>query len=443
MQLSKRGTKLTEGSQPLVKAHFKCAESPWNPQTNPDGYINLGTAENHLLFDILEPILNQPPEFREEHTHYSMLHGMPAFREALAQYLSDMTGAPVLENQIVAASGSSAIIDMLMVALCDAGEGVIIPAPYYAGFDHDLKGRANVEPIPVYLNEENQYDITIEALQESLMQASKRQIKVKAILITSPNNPIGRTYPEDMLHMIIRFAKEQKLEIIADELYARSVFGDAAYISMWKLAHEEKKDIHVVYSFAKDFGLSGFKTGMLFSTNEKVLAVMRELAYFAPVSNATQQILTKLLQQEAFLDHLFSENARRLKQAWYVCHRELKQAEIPHETATAGFFAWLDLREWLETNDEAGEMKLYQKMLETGKVNLSPGLVFNSKEPGFFRLCYARPEFMIETAVKRIADVCASIEKRKKVPVINKNVPASTPTKRLNEAQRVISTKSV
>jgi aspartate/methionine/tyrosine aminotransferase len=402
MSLSKRAKKLTEGTQPLVQAHFKCSENPWHETINADGYINLGTAENHLVYDLLEPVLNQPPKLKEHHTHYDILYGAESFRNTLAQYLVSLTGTEVDAGQIVVASGSSAIVEMLMYALCDAGEGVIIPTPYYAGFDHDLKTRAGVEPVPLHLKPEKNFAITADALQDALIQAKKREIKIKAILLTSPNNPLGRVYDEQTLALVMRFAKEQKLELIVDELYAQSVFGDKPYLSAWKMAKKEKMNIHIVYGFAKDFGLSGFKTGILYSNNELILKAMRELSYFAPVSTSTQAMLTRLLQDAGFTAHFFDENRKRLKTAWQVCKNELAKAEIPFTEADAGFFVWLDLRKWLKHDDESSEMLLFQELMNQAKVNISPGQVFRSVEPGFFRLCYARPETMIQEAVKRL-----------------------------------------
>lgn len=403
MILSKRAKKLTEASQPLVKAHFLCADNPWEKVNNPDGYINLGTAENHLVYDLLEKPLHQAKNIREQHTHYDILYGSEEFRGALANYLSTLTESEVMANQIVVASGSSAILEMLVYALCDVDEGVIIPTPYYAGFDHDLKTRATVEPIPLHLTPEDNFAITPEALQNALLQAKKREIKVKAILITSPNNPLGRVYDEHTLSLILRFARDQKLELIFDELYAQSVFGDKPYLSAWKMAKNEHANVHVVYGFAKDFGLSGFKTGLLYSSSEVLLKAMRELCYFAPVSNATQSVLTSLLNDTAFMTSYFDENRKRLKAAWNVCKSELSKAEIPYTDANAGFFVWLDLRAWLVNDDEASEMQLFHELIEHAKVNISPSQVFRSVEPGFFRLCYAQEEVMIKEAIHRIS----------------------------------------
>lgn len=388
----------------MVQAHFRCASNAWHPTDNPEGCINLGTAENHLVYDLLEPHLNGRHNFTEAHTHYGPMYGLEPFRQALSAYLGNLTRTEMPADRLAVASGSSAIIDMLMFAMCEPGDGVIIPAPYYAGFDHDLKGRCQVEPIPAHLDPEAGFALTRKSLQEAILQAGKRGIRTRALLLTSPNNPLGRVYDRETLEMVIAFVKEHKIELISDELYANSIFGESEFISMAKLAPEAGMGIHYVYGFAKDFGLSGFKAGVLYSTNDNIHAAVKELCYFAPVSNAAQHILVNLLTNNGFLDGFFPENRKRLKSAWECLHGLLDAKGIPHVIPEAGFFAWLDLSEWIEHPDTASEMKLYHLLNAQAGVNLSPGSVFHSPEPGWFRLCYARPNHMLEIAVERISN---------------------------------------
>ncbi len=402
MYISKRGMRILDGNQPLVAAHYRCASDPWHPESNPKGYINFGTAENHLVFDLLKNRLNASPDIREHHTHYAELHGMSDFREALASYLTDYTGVKASAEHIVTATGSSAILDMLMYALCEAGEGMILPAPYYAGFDHDLKTRVQVEPVPAYTRPEDGYKLTLAGMQQALLHAGKRTIKVRGIIITNPNNPLGQTYDRETLEMIVKFAADHKLQIVADELYMNSVFGSQPYVSLAEVAAEAGADIHLVYGFAKDFALSGFKAGLLHSTNEKVLQVVRELAYFMPVSNATQQILINLLRDKDFVKHFTDENKRRLKSASDFTHALLDKAGIPAEPTDAGFFVWMNLSKWLDSETFEMEFQLYNFILEQARVNVMPGQFFHNAEPGWFRLCYARNEQMLETGIERI-----------------------------------------
>ncbi|MCH8567999.1 MAG: aminotransferase class I/II-fold pyridoxal phosphate-dependent enzyme [Balneolales bacterium] len=401
--ISKRGKKLIEGFQPLVKAHFKCAENPWHPETNPAGYINLGTAENHLLFEELKYKLNPGKEQLEEmHTHYAELHGMASFREALALYAQEITGVSLNPENIAVASGSSAILDMLFYVLCEPGDGVVIPAPYYAGFDHDLKTRINAEPLPAYTSADKNFELTRDVLQQAMLMAGKRQIKVRALLITNPNNPLGRTYSRETLEMLVDFALEHKVQLVADELYAKSVFGENPYISLLEIAQKKGVNIHWVYGFAKDFALSGFKTGMLYSSDDSVIKAVKELCYFMPVSNATQATLENIVRDNEFVQHLQSTNKQKLLRASQLLNQHLKENGMPQVSVDAGFFALLDLRKWLNASTFEDEMALYNHIFDNARVNLTPGQSFHAEEPGFFRICYARDENTIRHSLQKI-----------------------------------------
>ena len=402
MILSKRGSKLVGEPQPLVQAHFKCAKDPYHPIDNPDGYINLGTAENHLMFDVLEPKLNQSPQLQEHHTHYDILYGTEPFRNALSSFLSRKLNASISGESLAIASGSSAILDMLVNVLCDVGEGIILPSPYYPGFDHDLKVRSGVEPIPAFLDPNEEFVLTKKALQDAMINASKRNIKVKALLLTSPNNPLGRVYTRDELMMCINFCKIHKLELIADELYACSEFGGNKFVSIIPLCNDAKLNVHHVYGFAKDFTLSGFKVGCLYSTRQEVLDAVRELTYFAPVSTHTQHVLTNFISDDTFIDSFIDTNTKRLQEAWARTSSALNFQHFLHIKPSAGFFVWINLGSYMKNQTFEEEFKLYSKLVDGAKVNLSPGKVFHCKEPGWFRMCYARPAGYIETAIERM-----------------------------------------
>ncbi|MFW6347638.1 MAG: aminotransferase class I/II-fold pyridoxal phosphate-dependent enzyme [Cyclonatronaceae bacterium] len=437
MYISKRGVRLTETPQPLVRAHFKCAEDPWHETSNPQGYINLGTAENHLLYDLIGPRLNQGGFIGEHHTHYGPLHGLEEFRQALARFLGNTTGVNMTASEIAAGSGASAMLDMMMYAMCEPGDGVLIPAPYYAGFDHDLKTRVQVEPIPAMTKPQEGFKLTRKVLQEALLMAGRRQIKVRALLLANPNNPLGITYDEETLRMLVGFAREHGLELISDELYARSVFGkETPFTSLIKVAEEAGLNAHLVYGFAKDFGLSGFKTGVLYTKNAKLMEAVQQLAYFMPVSNATQALLTTLLDDEEFIERFGRENQQRLAHASACLDTALSEHNISAHPRNAGFFAWLDLSPYLSQQDEDAEMQLYEHLLEKARVNITPGQFFHSPKPGWFRLCYGRPDELIRLSVKRLAAALQTAPP-KSAPPAPAAGPSGTIPRRVSASRRL------
>ena len=108
---------------------------------------------------------------------------------------------------------------------------------------------------------------SIPALESALQLARLHNITIKAIIVCNPNNPTGRTIPRDILRSYLDFAQQNKLHAIVDEVYALSVFrtDEAAGLSAFEsvLSWEDIPDpdrTHVVWSFSKDFGMSGMRS---------------------------------------------------------------------------------------------------------------------------------------------------------------------------------------
>jgi 1-aminocyclopropane-1-carboxylate synthase 1/2/6 len=403
--LSNRGRKNSAGSNPLVTSHFNAEADPWHPQRNPEGYINMGTAENGLLYDLLKVKFDRTAAIPEQLTHYTDLRGNHDLRKEFAAFYSRGLNKRIDAGSVVLSSGSSAILDQLAHLLFEQGDGILIPAPYYAGFDHDLRARADVTPVPAYLSAADGYKLTVEILEENLGRASDDGIQVRGILITNPNNPLGDVYPPSLVEEIISFARRRQLIVIWDEIYRHSIFSDVPFSPILNLIGGYEEHVHVVYGFAKDFGLSGFKAGALITANSDVLNAIPQLTYFACLSSATQHLLLEMLTDHGWLQNLQDENRRRIKRAYHSFTGFLDELSIPYHPASAGFFVWINLREWLESSNRAGEMKLYRKLFDYGKINLSPGAGFHALEAGWFRACYARNDAYLAEAVSRISSV--------------------------------------
>jgi aspartate/methionine/tyrosine aminotransferase len=297
---------------PLVVAHFKCADDKFCPDTNPDGKINLGTAENHLMDDEMLAMVNRPTPFSTEHLHYGELHGASSFRAAIATLLEeDLKISAVNPDNIVVASGSSAILESIAMALFEDGDGLIVPAPFYSGFTHDFSTRFNVKLLPYGLSADNNYELDIDGLETAVSQAKQTGITVKAILICSPHNPLGITYTNETLEQVVQLAEAHNLDIIADEIYAQSVYS-GQFKSMLEIGKAYRQHIHFTYGFAKDFALSGFKTGVFYSENKELVTAVQEIAYFHAVSTHTQRFLETLIADRTWRKAFIEENKRKL-----------------------------------------------------------------------------------------------------------------------------------
>ena len=248
-----------------------------------------------------------------------------------------------------------------------------------------------------------------ETLDRNAFEAAYERVtaegrRVRAVLFSSPNNPIGIVYKEDAVRHVIDFAMAHDLEIISDEIYAQTVFDpEAHYVSTLKLVPAGYRHrVHVTSSFAKDFVLSGFRTGMCFSFNPAIIQGFGSITYYSCVSSHTQSLLRALLQSPK-LEGVMDLSRQRLKTAYEIMTKGLADIGVPTMKAQAGIFIMADFSAYMDKQEFAEEHVLWQKIYNDLMINVSPGQLFGCDRPGWFRMCYAFEEDTVKEACRRLA----------------------------------------
>lgn len=391
--MASRAAKLLAADTPAIAAaHFEVEADAYGPD-NPGGYVNLGTADNRLVWDLLAPRLTLPP--RRVDVHYGLLYGTPELRTAIATVLAPVWPG-VDPEDLVVVSGATAALDILATALCDPGEVIMVPAPYYAAFDTDLTARSGARLLPVSMSQDNGFALDPVLVDRALTEARRAGVPVRALAVTSPSNPVGHVHSAAVLRDLATVAGAHSVDVIADEIYAYSTFG-ADFTSM-----VGERRLHGIWGLAKDFGLSGLKIGVVHTKDPEVRAAARALAYFAPVSTHTQALVANLLSDNAWVAEFLAESRRRLHESATRTMALLTAGGIGYVEPAGGFSLWVDLRPHLT---DAGEHALWQRILRSGRVNILPGGVFAAPEPGWFRLCHATDADAVASGITRLVEV--------------------------------------
>jgi|JI10StandDraft_1071094.scaffolds.fasta_scaffold175171_2 aspartate/methionine/tyrosine aminotransferase len=402
--LSKRGQQLVEASPTpeYLRAHFERNELLYDAVARPDGYIPLCVAENALVFDVLRAKMDQCRDVTAPWLGYQSMTGAPRFKEQLARFMSrKILGREVRPEHVAALAGAGSVLEILFHAIADAGDAVLVPTPSYAGFWLDLETRDEISILPVHTTSGEGFRLTTARLEQA-MAASTRP--VRALLFTSPNNPLGTVYAPSELEEILRFGERAGLHVVFDEIYALSVFGATPFRSVASLRPSLGPNVHIVWAFSKDFAASGLRCGALVTENLDLLAAVDALAYWACVSGDTQFLLGEMVSDDLWVDHYASTMQARLGEAYRAITARLEAAGIPYVPSEAGFFFLLDLRARLDAPTWAAEDALWRRLLEQANVNLTPGSACRIGEPGFMRLCFAGvPPATAAVGVDRLA----------------------------------------
>lgn len=445
--LSARGRALLSPFPEYLRLAFAAADDPYDATTNPDGYISLSVAENRLSADLVAAHLSRRPPLPASALAYGPMCGTPALRTALANLFTTSlaAGKRVIPPEAVhLSSGAGAVIDLLASVVADAGDGVLVPTPLYYGFVRDFASRAGVATVAAPMDPDSGFAITVEGLEAAWRANAARvtPVNLRAVVVCNPGNPTGAIMPASEVTAVVRWGRAKGIHVIFDEIYVHSTFDPPPlgskhqFVSVAEVladAGEEDlgEDVHIVWSFSKDFCGNALRAGVLITDNQAVREVFATVTYFSSVAVDTQDALTALLTDAPALDAYLTENRRRLSSASAAAADAMAAARPAGATITAvppaaGFFLWTDLRPLLSAVSAAEveaaaaargvpltggpadafarEYAVFRRLVRA-KVLVTPGDQCYCEQAGWFRFCFASAsEEEVRVAWARIVD---------------------------------------
>lgn len=420
--LSNRGLSALQQTAPLsLRTSYTARTDRFNPQTNPSGHIDLSLSENLLSLPLLHDRLSTLPFPPPSLFLYDDSHGSLAFRHQLARlfarhFLPQHAPLPS-PHHFVAACGAGACLDLLATVLCDPADRILLLGPGYGGFARDLCKRAATSLVVASIDtppppsvstppaSSSFCHVSVAAFESAWHDAGAERSRIKFMLVCSPHNPTGEVLSPSLIRHLVAWGRERALHIVFDEAYALSTYAEGVHFC--SVAHalngELRHDVHIVWTFSKDFCWSGARVGVIFSCNDVLLDALRPaLTYLTGVSRQTQWTLTKMMEDCDWVDGFVRQNRANLLRASRKTASLLSAHAIPYFPAEAGLFLWIDLRTWMKEQTKEEEIALWQRMAKQ-KVLLTPASESFGKLYGYFRLCFAAvDEQAVHVAIERL-----------------------------------------
>ena len=308
----------------------------------------------------------------EGFTRYTAAAGIPELRRAVAKKLRKENNLDYPPEQIVVTTGGKQAIFAAIYCLCDKGDEVIFPAPYWLSYPEMAKA-VGAKPVAVKTDASNDYKITPKQLREHVTPNSR------LLLLNSPNNPTGAMYSTEELRALGEVAVEKDLAIVSDEIYEKLVY-DQRHTSIAALSEELKKRTVVVNGFSKSYAMTGWRIGYAAGPAAVIDAMTRLQAQI--VSNVNS------IAQKAALAALEKDSREVEKMRLEYAHRReyimghLRKMEIPFPTPAGAFYVLADVSRFYGA--KAGgkaitdSLTFCEACLEAARVMLIPGKPFGA-----------------------------------------------------------------
>jgi aspartate aminotransferase len=218
-------------------------------------FINIGDPD----VPTPKPVIDAFHGFNDEVLAYGPAQGFLELRQAIAAYFGGYNISLTEDNVIITTGGSEAIL-FAFSAVADPGDEIIIPEPFYTNYN-GYASIASVKIVPLPLRVEEGFRLPSRAEIESLITP-----RTKAILLCSPNNPMGTVYTPEELGRVAAVVKERDLFLIGDEVYKEFVYDGVRHKSILEYPEIEDRVI-VVDSISKRFSSCGARIGAFISRN--------------------------------------------------------------------------------------------------------------------------------------------------------------------------------
>ncbi|MBV9324657.1 MAG: pyridoxal phosphate-dependent aminotransferase [Chloroflexi bacterium] len=334
----------------------------------------------------------------DDATHYTTVSGDPALRKLVAERTAEMTGVPFTWNQVIATSGAKEALFIAMQVLCDPGDEVLLPAPYWVSYAEQAK-MAGARPVAIPTSAPS-WKLTPEDLRSHLTDRSR------ALVLCTPSNPTGAVYSDAELAALAEVLADRDVAVVVDEIYARISYVP---VGRWlRAAPEMAGRSFIVDGVSKAYAMTGWRLGWLVGPSELVeMASAVQSHLTSHPSSITQRAATYALQGQAAVEATVDEMVGVFRQRRDAIVNGLSAIDgLVCGEPDGAFYVFPDVRGLLgkplgpKGRVVSSSSELCAYLLDDALVVTVPGEAFGT--PGFVRFSYALGMDQLHEGVSRV-----------------------------------------
>jgi len=371
-------------------------------------------GEDVIGFGAGEPDFNTPERIKQagiraienNETRYTPVGGTDLLKEAIITKLTRDNGLVYEKNQILASCGAKHSFYNLAQVLWQAGDEVIVPAPYWVSFP-EMVTLSGAKPVIVNTDAASDFKITAEQIDKAVTP------NTRAIVINSPSNPTGSAYDKDELEKLAECALRHGLLIISDEIYEQIVFDGFHHTSIASISKEVQKQCVVINGVSKSYAMTGWRIGYIAAGDPEIVKQVSKLQGQSTSNPCATSQAASIEALAGSLDEVRAMVREFEKRRNIIVERLTQIPGVSCRKPTGSFYSFPDFSGIYgkkDTNGKVlkGSLDLSDYLLSTNKVAIVPGIAFGADAHA--RLAFAMSLEKIEAGTHRIKEAIENLQ---------------------------------
>ncbi len=327
-------------------------------------------------------------------TKYTPSSGIPDLRQAIVEKFQRENGLAYKPSQVIVSCGGKHSCYNVIIATCQEGDEVLIPAPYWLSYPEMVK-LAGATPVVLPTTDKTEFKITPEQLRAAITPRSR------LLILNSPSNPTGTVYSPEEIKAIGDICVEKGILIMSDEIYEHLLYDGAVHKSVASFGPEHQAHTIVVHGFAKAWSMTGWRLGFMAAPEPiaKAIDAIQSHSTSNPTSFAQKGGVAALTGPQ---DHLKTWLAEFSKRRLFACGRLNDIPGISCVNSKGAFYLFPNI-----SGTGLKSTEFCARLLEQEKVAAVPGIAFGADD--YIRLSYATSMANIEKGLDRMEKFVKSL----------------------------------
>lgn len=329
-------------------------------------------------------------------TKYTPSSGIPELRQAIADKFKRENGLTYKPSQIIVSCGGKHSCYNIILATCQEGDEVIIPAPYWLSYPEMVK-LAGATPMVLPTTDKTEFKVTPDQLRAAITP------RTHLFILNSPSNPTGSVYTPEEVKALGDVCVDKGVLIMSDEIYEHLLYDGARHKSIASFSPAHYEHTIVVHGFAKAWSMTGWRLGFLAAPEPiaKAIDAIQSHSTSNPTSFAQKGAVAALTGPQDHLKQWLAEYSRRRSYA----HKRLNGIPgISCVNSRGAFYLFPNISGLgLKSTDFCA------RLLDEQKVAAVPGIAFGADD--YLRISYATSMANIEKGLDRLEKFVATLAK--------------------------------